>query len=108
MATTREDRDEAIAANKAIADAFGDRSSFLWISRYSSAKHPLPFYQSALGDRLEYDLPCDPGLVPGRKHQSRARHCQSAGLHPIDRQPVRRANRDTVRPDIAIPQGDQE
>ena len=56
MATTRADRDEAIAANKAIADAFGDRSSFLWISRYSSAKHPLPFYQSALGDRLEYDL----------------------------------------------------
>ena len=48
------DKDEAVAADKAIADAFGNR--FYIPIDFELLESHMPFYQSALGDRLEYEL----------------------------------------------------
>ena len=47
-------KDEAVAADKAIADAFGNR--FYIPLDFELLESHMPFYQSALGDRLEYEL----------------------------------------------------
>ena len=47
-------KDEALAADKAIADAFGNR--FYIPLDFELLESHMPFYQSALGDRLEYEL----------------------------------------------------
>ena len=46
--------DSGVAADKAIADAFGDR--FFTPFDFELLESHMPFYQSALGDRLEYEL----------------------------------------------------
>ena len=46
-------RDSSVAADKAIADVFGDR--FFTPLDFELLESHMPFYQSALGDRLEYD-----------------------------------------------------
>ena len=46
--------DSSVVADKAIADAFGDR--FFAPLDFELLESHMPFYQSALGDRLEYDL----------------------------------------------------
>jgi hypothetical protein len=48
------DGDEAVAEDKAIADAFGNR--FYVPLDFEMLESHMPFYQSALGDRLEYEL----------------------------------------------------
>ena len=45
---------ETVAADKAIADAFGNR--FYIPLDFELLECHMPFYQSALGDRLEYEL----------------------------------------------------
>ena len=47
-------RDSSVAANKAIADVLGDR--FFTPLDFELLESHMPFYQSALGDRLEYEL----------------------------------------------------
>ena len=47
-------RDSSVAADKAIADVFGDR--FFTPLDFELLESHMPFYQSALGDRLEYEL----------------------------------------------------
>ena len=47
-------KDETVAADKAIADAFGNR--FYIPLDFELLEGHMPFYQSALGDRLEYEL----------------------------------------------------
>ena len=47
-------KDETVAADKAIADAFGNR--FYISLDFELLEGHMPFYQSALGDRLEYEL----------------------------------------------------
>ena len=46
--------DSGVAAGKAIADAFGDR--FFTPLDFELLESHMPFYQTALGDRLEYEL----------------------------------------------------
>ena len=46
--------DSSVVADKAIADAFGGR--FFTPLDFELLESHLPFYQSALGDRLEYEL----------------------------------------------------
>ena len=46
---------ESVVADKAIADAFGDR--FFTPLDFELLESHMPFYQSTLGDRLEYELP---------------------------------------------------
>ena len=46
--------DPSVVADKAIADAFGDR--FFTALDFELLESHMPFYQSALGDRLEYEL----------------------------------------------------
>ena len=48
------DRDESVAADKAIADAFSNR--FYIPLDIEIHKRHMPFYQSAFGDRLKYEL----------------------------------------------------
>lgn len=48
------DKNETIVADKAIADAFGKR--FYVPLDFELLESHMPFYQSALGDRLEYEL----------------------------------------------------
>ena len=48
------DRDEAVVADKDIADTFGNR--FFIPLDFELLETHMPFYQSALGDRLEYEL----------------------------------------------------
>ena len=47
-------RDSSVAADKAIADVFGD--GFFTPPDFELLESHMPFYQSALGDRLEYEL----------------------------------------------------
>ena len=47
-------RDSSVAADKAIADVFGDR--FFTPLDFELLESHMPFYQSTLGDRLEYEL----------------------------------------------------
>ena len=47
-------RDSSVAADKAIADVFGDR--FFTPLDFELLESHMPFYRSALGDRLEYEL----------------------------------------------------
>ena len=47
-------KDETVAADKAIADAFDNR--FYIPLDFELLEGHMPFYQSALGDRLEYEL----------------------------------------------------
>ena len=47
-------RDSSVAADKAIADVFGDR--FFTPLDFELLESHMPFYQSALDDRLEYEL----------------------------------------------------
>ena len=47
-------RDSSVVADKAIADAFGDR--FFTPLDFKLLESHMPFYESALGDRLEYEL----------------------------------------------------
>ena len=47
-------RDSSVAADKAIADVFGDR--FLTPLDFELLESHMPFYQSTLGDRPEYEL----------------------------------------------------
>ena len=47
-------KNETVAADKAVADAFGNR--FYIPLDFELLKGHMPFYQSALGDRLEYEL----------------------------------------------------
>ena len=47
-------RDSSVAADKAITDVFGDR--FFTPLVFELLERYMPFYQSALGDRLEYEL----------------------------------------------------
>ena len=47
-------RDSSVTTDKAIADAFGDR--FFTPLDFELLKSHMPFYQSALGDRLKYEL----------------------------------------------------
>ena len=47
-------KDEAVAADKAIADAFGNR--FYIPLDFELLESHMPFYHSALGDRLEHEL----------------------------------------------------
>ena len=47
-------RDSSVAADKAIADVFGDR--FFISLDFELLESHMPFYQSALSDRLEYEL----------------------------------------------------
>ena len=46
--------DSSVVADKAIADAFGDR--FFTPLDFELLESHMSFYQSALGDRLEYEL----------------------------------------------------
>ena len=46
--------DSGVAADKAIADAFGDR--FFIPLDFELHENHMPFYHNALGDRLEYEL----------------------------------------------------
>ena len=46
-------RDSSFAADKAIADVFGDR--FFTPLDFELLESHMPFYQNALGDRLEYE-----------------------------------------------------
>ena len=46
--------DSSVVADKAIADAFGDL--FFTPLDFELLESHMPFYQSALGDRLEYEL----------------------------------------------------
>ena len=46
--------DSGVAADKAIADAFGNR--FFAPLDFELLESHMPFYQSALGDRLEYEI----------------------------------------------------
>ena len=46
--------DSSVVADKAIADAFGDR--FFTPLNFELLESHMPFYQSALGDQLEYEL----------------------------------------------------
>ena len=46
--------DSSVVADKAIADVFGDR--FFTPLDFELLESHVPFYQSALGDRLEYEL----------------------------------------------------
>ena len=48
------DKDATVAADKAIADAYGNR--FYIPLDFELLESHMPFYQSALGDRLEYEL----------------------------------------------------
>ena len=67
-----ENKDVSVAADKAIADAFGNR--FYIPLDFELLESHMPFYQSALGNRLEYELdvqrlqPCDPGHRRCRHH----------------------------------------
>ena len=47
-------KDEAVAADKAVTDAFGSR--FYIPLDFELLESHMPFYQSALGDWLEYEL----------------------------------------------------
>ena len=47
-------RDSSVAADKATADVFGDR--FFTPLDFVLLESHMPFYESALGDRLEYEL----------------------------------------------------
>ena len=47
-------KDETVAADKAIADAFGNR--FYIPLDFELLESHVPFYQSALGDRLEHEV----------------------------------------------------
>ena len=47
-------KDETVAADKAIADVFGNR--FYIPLDFELLEGHMPFYQSALGDRFEYEL----------------------------------------------------
>ena len=47
-------RDSSVVADKAIADTFGDR--FFAPLDFELLESHMPFYQSALGDQLEYEL----------------------------------------------------
>lgn len=47
-------KDESVLADKAVADAFGNR--FYIPLDFELLESHMPFYQSALGDRLEYEL----------------------------------------------------
>ncbi|MEW8525343.1 MAG: hypothetical protein AB2552_20055 [Candidatus Thiodiazotropha endolucinida] len=49
-----ENGDASVAADKAIADAYGNR--FYIPLDFELLESHMPFYQSALGDRLEYEL----------------------------------------------------
>ncbi|MEW8332697.1 MAG: hypothetical protein AB2692_17315 [Candidatus Thiodiazotropha sp.] len=49
-----ENRDASVVADKAIADAFSNR--FFIPLDFELLESHMPFYQSALGDRLEYEL----------------------------------------------------
>ena len=81
--------ESGVAADKVIADAFGDR--FFTPLDFELLESHMPFYQSALGDRLEYELNdyglqlCDPGrcrrLIPHRRHISRVRHGHFTRAH---------------------------
>ena len=48
-------KDETVAADKAIADAFGNRFYIPLDFDFELLEGHMPFYQSALGDRLEYE-----------------------------------------------------
>ena len=48
------DKDMSVAADKAIADAF--RNPFYILLDFELLESHIPFYQSTLGDRLEYEL----------------------------------------------------
>ena len=98
-------RGSSVVADKAIADAFGDR--FFTQLDFELLESHMPFYQSALGDRLEYELTfnaysLNPGhrrcrrLIPHRRYISRVRHGHSARAGPNDRQPVQRPPCDPV------------
>ena len=50
-------RDSSVATDNAIADAFVDR--FFTLLDFELLESHMPFYQSALGDRLEYELMFD-------------------------------------------------
>ena len=47
-------KDETVAADKAIADAFDNRFNILL--DFELLEGHMPFYQSTLGDQLEYEL----------------------------------------------------
>ena len=47
-------RDSSVAPDKTIADVFRDR--FFTPLDFEMLESHMPFYQSALGDRLEYEL----------------------------------------------------
>ena len=46
--------ESSVAADKSIADVFGDR--FFTQLDFELHESHMPFYQSALGDRLKYEL----------------------------------------------------
>ena len=48
------DKDETVSEDKAISDAYGNR--FYHPLNFELLETSMPFYQSALGDRLEYEL----------------------------------------------------
>ena len=100
-------KDEAVAADKAIAYAIGNR--FYVPLDFELLESHMPFYQSALGDRLEYELTfSDYSRVIQATGDADASYdienisleydivTQPAG--PNDRQSVQRPPRDPVRP----------
>ena len=99
-------RDSSVVADKAIADAFGDR--FFTPLDLKLLESHMPFYQSALGDRLEYELTFNDysrviqatgdvdAYIPHRRYISRVRHCHSARAGPNDRHSVHRPPCDPV------------
>ena len=57
-------KDTSTAADKAIADAYSNQF-YIPLDFYLLESHML-FYQSALGDRLEYEFICDLGHMTSR------------------------------------------
>ena len=48
------DADESVSEDKAISDVYGNR--FFVPLDFELLESPMPFHQSSLGDRLEYEL----------------------------------------------------
>ena len=97
--------DSSVAAYKDIADVLGDR--FFTLLNFELLESHMPFYQSALCDRLEYELTFNDysrmiqaagnaNASYHSRHISRVRHGHSARAGPNDRQQVQRPSCDPV------------
>ena len=95
--------DPGVAADKAIDDAFGDR--FFTPLDFELLESHMPFYQRALGDRLEYELNDYSRVIQATGDADASYHIGGISLEydmvtaragPNDRQPVQKPPCDPV------------